>query len=157
MKKFFVVLLVLAAAFIILFFIFGLLSKTGKATGLMDGKLSACPDTPNCVNSESRDDTGHYIEPLTVDKTDANPLATLSAIISGQMGGEIQKEGTDYLAATFSSSFFGFVDDLEVRLDPTNKLLHLRSASRVGYSDADVNLKRVTLLKTLYLQGVKTE
>jgi uncharacterized protein (DUF1499 family) len=66
------------------------------------------------------------------------------------MGGSIQAENENYLAATFSSTIFGFVDDLELRIDPVQKVIHIRSASRVGYSDAGVNRKRIALLRKTY-------
>ncbi len=57
-----------------------------------------------------------------------------------------------YLAATFSSSFFGFIDDVEFRVDTQNQLIHIRSAARLGYSDFGVNKKRVNNLKTIIRQ-----
>ena len=73
----------------------------------------------------------------------------MKTIVSG-MGGSIQAEKTDYLAATFSSSIFGFVDDLEIRIDTEQNIIHLRSASRVGRGDGGVNRKRVERLKQLF-------
>ena len=66
------------------------------------------------------------------------------------MGGSIQAEETDYLAATFTSSVFRFVDDLELRIDADQKTIHLRSASRVGHGDGGANRKRVELLKNSF-------
>lgn len=59
----------------------------------------------------------------------------------------MQEEQPLYFAATFSSAFFGFVDDVEVRIDPQQALIHLRSASRIGYSDFGANRKRLDQLK----------
>jgi len=66
------------------------------------------------------------------------------------MGGSIQAENDNYLAATFSSSIFRFVDDLEIRFDADRKMIHMRSASRVGYSDRGINKKRIERVKILY-------
>lgn len=66
------------------------------------------------------------------------------------MEGNIETESDSYIAVTFTSSFFGFVDDLEIRIDQSHDAIHVRSASRVGYSDRGVNKKRVELLKELY-------
>ena len=68
------------------------------------------------------------------------------------MDGIIVAESAHYCAATFSSAIFAFKDDLEVRFDPTQKVIHIRSSSRVGYGDAGVNKKRTDLLKKLYNQ-----
>ncbi len=70
------------------------------------------------------------------------------------MGGSIQVEDDNYLAATFASSIFGFVDDLEIRVDSEHKTIHLRSASRVGHGDGGVNRKRVEQLKQQLSQGL---
>ena len=66
------------------------------------------------------------------------------------MGGDVQVESGNYLAATFTSAIFKFVDDLEIRIDSTEEVIHIRSASRVGYSDMGVNKKRTELLKKLF-------
>jgi len=66
----------------------------------------------------------------------------------------IQSENDDYLAATFSSAIFGFVDDLEVRIDSVQNTGHIRSASRVGHSDGGVNRKRIELLNQLYQKRI---
>jgi len=39
-----------------------------------------------------------------------------------------------------------FTDDVEARLDLTNKVIQLRSASRTGYYDFNANKNRLNLL-----------
>ncbi len=58
----------------------------------------------------------------------------------------------DYLHAECSSAVFGFVDDLELHLRPAEKLIAVRSASRVGHSDFGVNRKRVEQLRSLLIK-----
>ena len=70
------------------------------------------------------------------------------------MGGSIEDESKDYFASTFSSGIFGFVDDFEIRIDPVKKIIHIRSASRVGHGDMGVNKKRIELLKQLYKKNI---
>jgi uncharacterized protein (DUF1499 family) len=48
-----------------------------------------------------------------------------------------------------SSVFFGFVDDLELHLCPSQNLIAVRSASRLGHSDFGVNRKRIENLRGL--------
>ena len=149
MKSFLILLTVAIVAVLIAFSIMGMLSKSGIAPGLVNGKLSACPNSPNCVCSEYPNDTSHFINPIAYTPSNPDiPLAEANAAILA-MGGEIlpSTEKPDYFAATFSSSVFGFVDDLEVRLESDNNLLHIRSASRVGHSDLGVNGKRVEALR----------
>ena len=137
-----------------LFFILGIMSKQGQALGLVDNALSSCSDKPNCVCSENKDDLEHYITPLSLDQISPNDsLAMLKQIII-EMGGTLQSETADYLAATFSSTIFGFIDDLEIRIDNKQRLIHFRSASRVGHSDMGVNKKRIERLKQLIQKKV---
>ena len=59
------------------------------------------------------------------------------------MGGQVQTVDGDRLVATFTSRLFRFVDDFALRVDGSAGLLHIRSASRVGYGDFGVNRRRV--------------
>jgi uncharacterized protein (DUF1499 family) len=132
-------------------FILGYMSYSGQAPGLVEGRLKQCPDKPNCVSSEFVSDAEHYIEPLAYSAGEAAQVLPRLKTIIREMGGSIQAEKTDYLAATFTSSVFRFVDDLELRIDADQKTIHLRSASRVGHGDGGVNRKRVELLKNSFL------
>ena len=122
----------------------GLYSRSGEAPGLTDGRLSPCPGTDNCVCSEYPDDVAHFIEPIV---TEAIPAQLHQAIV--EMGGRIETDAATYLAATFRSPIFGFVDDLEIRIDSGRKQIQVRSASRVGRGDLGANRKRVERLRQL--------
>ena len=127
------------------------MSRSGEATGLVESRLSKCPAKPNCVCSEFSADVDHYIDPISISQGRIDEVLSRLKKNITEMGGTIQVEKDNYLAATFSSSFFGFVDDLEIRVDSGQKTVHLRSASRVGRGDAGVNRKRVEQLKKLFL------
>ena len=127
-------------------------SQSGVAEGLLNGKLQACPDTPNCLSSEHDDDAEHFIPPLDIsDHSSSDALMILKEIIMA-LKGEIQADNGLYISATFSSALFGFVDDLEIRVDPKQNVIHIRSASRVGRSDFGANKKRIELIKKLYAE-----
>jgi len=149
MKTTLIILLILFSSFIIYFFILGHHSKSKHSPGLIDGHLLKCPNTPNCFNTEIKDHTGHYISPIKVAAKTSNSLSILKDIVRN-MGAIILVENENYFSATFSSSFFGFVDDLEIRMDTENSVIHIRSASRVGRSDMGVNKKRIILIKKSY-------
>ena len=135
---------------IVALFILGYMSQSAEANGLVKGRLTQCPDTPNCVCSEFLPDAVHYIEPLVISAGDAAQILVRLKTIIREMGGSIQAEKADYFAATFTSSIFRFVDDLEIRIDTGQKMIHMRSASRVGHGDGGVNRKRVERLKNLF-------
>ncbi|MFC1746440.1 DUF1499 domain-containing protein, partial [Candidatus Riflebacteria bacterium] len=127
---------------------------SGKAPGLVKGVLSKCPEKPNCVCSEQKNDPAHFISPIIIPQNITfDSLSILKSAIK-DMGGNIQIESDNYLASTFSSAIFGFVDDLEIRIDAIQKVIHIRSASRVGYGDGGVNKKRTELLKKLFHKKV---
>lgn len=150
MKILLIILVMLVAGFFILFFGLGYMSRSGTAPGLVQGKLSLCPDKPNCVCSEKGNNTIHTVEPIDIPEgSDRAIFALLSRIIQ-ETGGTTQTAAGDYLAATFTSNIFGFVDDLEFRIDRQQGLIHIRSASRVGYSDAGVNRKRAQQITQLF-------
>ncbi len=82
---------------------------------------------------------------------DGNALSLVKEVII-EMGGETQSENDAYLAATFTSGFFRFVDDVEIRIDMEASLIHVRSASRAGYSDMGVNQIRVEAIRTAFAE-----
>jgi uncharacterized protein (DUF1499 family) len=147
-----VVFVILTAAVLVRFAMLGHGSKSGQAPGLIAGSLAPCPDKPNCVCSEFDEDAEHYIAPL--DHSGAPPKTAWNEIppIIKELGGEVVLANDEYIAATFSSSLFGFVDDLECRIDASQGKIHIRSASRVGHSDLGVNKKRVEAMTRLFDQ-----
>jgi uncharacterized protein (DUF1499 family) len=117
----------------------------GISAGLLEGKLQGGPKKPNWICSEDQyKGSNHYIAPIDVQNDE---IWKKMAIIITSMGGKVLTVEDAYLHATFTSSLFGFVDDVELRFDKSQKLIHLRSASRQGYSDFNANRKRVNKLK----------
>jgi uncharacterized protein (DUF1499 family) len=115
---------------------------------LVDGKLRACPKSPNCVSSES-DSPSSRVEPLTFQGPPEKAWSDLKETIR-ELGGKIQEEHDGFLWATFTSRVFRFVDDVEFRMVSAHGMIHVRSGSRVGYSDLGVNRRRVKKMRTLF-------
>lgn len=105
--------------------------------GVDNGKLKACPGTPNCVNSQSNN-SQEKVEPLP-----AVPISEIKKIVENMERTTIITEKEDYLYVEFKSSLMGFVDDVEFYLDKDENVTHVRSASRLGKSDLGVNRARV--------------
>jgi uncharacterized protein (DUF1499 family) len=116
------------------------------AIGITQGKLSACPDSPNCVSSRSSDPS-HFVEPLSY--TDSLPEAKsrLLKIMESMPRTKIVSNTDNYIHAESTSLIFRFVDDVEFLFDEEKNLIHVRSASRVGYSDLGMNRKRIEALR----------
>ena len=130
------------------------------APGLVGNKLRPCGSRPNCVCSEGGSGDSE-IAPLTF-RGDAGEAWEAAKKAIGAEGGKLRTETSDYVWATFSSNFFGFIDDLEIRIDADAECIHVRSASRVGYSDLGTNRARVeslriALTESLSSGGGKTE
>jgi len=147
MNKLLIILASIALLIVIAFFILGMVSKKGEALGLKNGQLQACASTENCVISEVVNGQPNTIEAFTFSGDKADFVSKLEGVIE-TLGGKVTVQEGDYIAATFTSGIFGFVDDFELRVTDDN-LLHFRSASRVGRSDLGANKKRVDAMKLL--------
>lgn len=117
--------------------------------GVESGKLTACPETPNCVNSQAQD-AQHKIDPLTYKSTPAKAIADLKTVIENMEKTKIITESENYLYAEFATKLMGFVDDVEFFLDEGANVIHVRSASRLGQSDLGVNRKRVETIRAKF-------
>ena len=144
--------LAVSAAFLVFFT--GLLVRASAEVGLRDGKLSECPDSPNCVSSQTAK-KGHTIEPLSYKGSISDAKQALLSVISSLPRTKIITDNDRYIYVTFTSRLMRFVDDVEFLFDDTNKQIHVRSASRVGYSDMGVNRKRVENLRKLLNDRLK--
>ena len=56
----------------------------------------------------------------------------------------------DYIRAEFRSRIFQFVDDVEFLFENQGNVIHVKSASRTGYSDFGVNRKRVEKIRAAF-------
>jgi uncharacterized protein (DUF1499 family) len=110
--------------------------------GIKDGKLAPCPSTPNCVSSQSSD-REHAVEPLSFMGTATEAHTGITKIILSMKRSRIITDTDRYIHAEFTSAVFRFVDDVEFQFDEGAKVIHVRSAARLGHSDLGVNRKRV--------------
>ncbi len=157
MIKTILIIIVVISLFLLVGFLFlGYMSKNEKPPGLLSGRLAPCPDSPNCVVSEMIEDDSHFISPVRYPATMAENSRALVKQVIQEIGGKIAIVEEVYIAAIFTSKFFGFIDDLECRIDQANHAIHLRSASRVGHSDFGTNRKRVELITTLFNERINT-
>jgi uncharacterized protein (DUF1499 family) len=123
-------------------------ATVGKPTA---GRLSPCPDSPNCVNSQAPEsDTVHAISPLTYTGTADAAKARLRTVIAAMPRTKIVADEGNYLRAEFTSLVFRFVDDVEFVIDDAAKTIHFRSASRVGQGDMGVNRKRMEEIRSKF-------
>ena len=62
---------------------------------------------------------------------------------------KLVEEDGDYLHYEFTSRLLRFVDDVEFVFDDESKIIHFRSASRIGYGDYGVNRDRMEKIRSL--------
>jgi uncharacterized protein (DUF1499 family) len=122
--------------------------------GVKEGLLAPCPTTPNCVSSRSADKE-HAIAPLQYRESASDMIAELKKVILTMKRAEIVVSTDSYLHAEFTSAVFLFVDDVEFLCDDRARLIHVRSASRVGRSDSGVNRKRVEEIRQQWIGAGK--
>jgi uncharacterized protein (DUF1499 family) len=113
-------------------------------------RISGCPSSPNCVSSLATDED-HRVKPAPFDGTPEAAWERLKRVIGSEPRLRVVEERQDqwYLRAEATSLIFRFVDDVEFQLDPERKVLHLRSASRVGHWDLGVNRRRIERLRAV--------
>jgi len=119
------------------------------SVGADDGRLATCPSSPNCVSSLANA-SQHRVTPLQMNGTATESMRQLHAIIASMPRSRVVTADDDYLHAEFRSAVLGFVDDLELLVDETKGIIHVRSASRLGYSDLGANRRRVEQLRARY-------
>ncbi len=117
--------------------------------GAVEGRLAACPESPNCVGSQSQDPRSH-IEPLGFSGTPESANARIQAAIASFPRSRLARQTPDYLHFEFRSLVCRFVDDVEFLIDANAGVVHVRSASRLGYSDLGANRRRVEAIRKVW-------
>ncbi len=118
------------ASFLVpLFLLFHVVGPAPADLGNHEGQLSPCPGTAHCAQMQF----------ISSDPT--STFQALADLITQDRSASVVEQTADYLHAEVSSAFFGFVDDLELLLDPTG--VQSRSISRLGESDLGVNARRL--------------
>lgn len=126
--------------------IFSFSGERPKNLGVKNGQLADCPETPNCVSSQTKEVT-HQIDPLTYSSSGKEAWKKLKTLIETTDNAEVIDADNNYLYAEYTSQIMGFVDDVEFYLDPQQQLIHVRSASRLGESDLGVNRSRIETIR----------
>jgi uncharacterized protein (DUF1499 family) len=112
--------------------------------GVHENRLSVCPSTPNCVSSQETDEQ-HRIAPLAFSGDADVAFARLKQILARRNDTKIIEEHSGYLRVELRTTFF--VDDGEFLLDRGGRVIHVRSASRLGYSDLGKNRSRMEVIR----------
>ena len=122
--------------------------------GLENRLLSPCPETPNCVSSQEKN-SQHRIQPITFEGSLELTKERLHRVINSMCGTRIITQNVVYWHVEFTTLLLRFIDDVEFYFDESQLLIHVRSASRQGYSDLGVNRRRVETIRSRFEELTK--
>ena len=117
--------------------------------GVVDGRLTDCPSSPNCVSTQA-DDAEHRMQPIQFTGSADDAMQHVKDLVAEMPRTKIVTVDGNYLHVEFRSAFFRFVDDVEFLIDTEDQVIHFRSASRVGYSDLGVNRRRMERIREAF-------
>lgn len=114
--------------------------------GVHDGQLAPCPSAGNCVVSQNAT-PDCTIAPISY-QTDRNTARkALLQVLQVVPRTAIVESAEDYIRVESASRLLGFVDDAEFYLPADERVIHIRSASRLGESDLGVNRRRLEQIR----------
>ncbi len=134
----------------------------GKAPtdlGLRNGLLKAPSSTNNSVTSQaalhpnSAMRAKAEIAALPMNGDAAATMARLKSVVAAMPGAQIIKAEPTYLYAEFTTRLMKYVDDVEFSIDEPAKLVHVRSASRLGKEDLNANRSRIEAIRALLVSS----
>jgi uncharacterized protein (DUF1499 family) len=118
---------------------------TKKPIGIRDGKFYPCPTSPNCVSTQDTDEK-HKMDPIKYSSSLEEAKSKILEIVNSMKRIRIKIKRENYIHIEFRTAIFRFVDDVEFYFDDSEKVIHFRSAARLGYSDMGVNRKRMSFI-----------
>ncbi|MCM3594538.1 DUF1499 domain-containing protein [Metabacillus idriensis] len=105
--------------------------------------IKACSKSKkNCVSTVNTS-SYHQMEPISFICDASAAMNHLRNALHSMEHAEIAEQSENRLHAVFRSKVLKFKDDVEFFLEPREKKIHFRSASRIGYYDFGVNRKRM--------------
>ena len=117
--------------------------------GVRDGRLMPCPNLPNCVCSYA-ENPQHAIEPLRFSGSAREAMKKLERLVASQSRTNVVTIEDDYLHVEYTSAVFRFTDDVEFLLDEGQSVIHMRSASRIGFADLGTNRNRLEKIRAAF-------
>lgn len=131
--------------------------------GVQAERLKAPSLTRNSVSSQAALHPDHpqlayaQIDPLPLRGTPQDSMALLQRALAAEPGVCIVTSTEGYHRATATTQWMGFVDDLEFWLNPTQGVIDVRSASRLGREDFGANRARLERIRLAYQNFSSTQ
>ena len=159
LKIFFVIIVALAIALLVAGQMDMWRGAVPTDLGLKNGQLKPPANNPNSVSSQASLHASHPfrayadIAPLAYTGDGVAAFARAVAIVKAMPGTTVVDEKPGYVYAQCQTRWLKFTDDLELALDESARVIHVRSASRLGKSDLGVNRKRVEAIRAAMAGG----
>jgi len=135
----------------------GLLSgPSPKDLGVHDGRLKPPSRTPNSVTSQADLYPDHpqkdyaRIAPLQFTGDGEKAMARIADILKNSDRTVLITHEPGYLYAQSSTQLLKFTDDVEFWLDRSAGVIQVRSSSRLGQKDFNVNRNRVEAIRAQF-------
>jgi uncharacterized protein (DUF1499 family) len=116
--------------------------------------LPPCPSTPNCISSQAADK--HFVEPFSLTGDAKAEFDGLRGILEQRHDTTIVFADEKTLRVEFRTTL-GFVDDGLFVLDPENRVIQVRSASRLGYWDFGKNRRRIEEIRRQFQNCMRAQ
>lgn len=127
--------------------------------GVQNGRLKPPSWTPNSVSSQADLYPDHpqkdyaRIAPLQFTGDGDKAVLKIADILKRSEGTVIVTQSADYLYAQSTTPVLKFTDDLEFWLDKSAGVIQVRSASRLGRKDFQVNRDRVETIRAQFAKN----
>lgn len=122
--------------------------------GVRDGLLKApMKDWRNVVSSQAAyhpHEPHHLIEPLEYTGDGNGAMERVARLVAAMPGATVRTATPDYIHAEFRSMLLGFVDDVEFMRDNNDRLIHMRSGSRLNRKDFGANRARLETVRNRF-------
>ena len=124
--------------------------------GVRDGRLKPPALTPNSVTSQADLYPNHpqqafaSIKPLTFSGDADLAMKRLVDLVRDTNRTVIIAQEPEYLYAQSTTALLKFTDDVEFAVDREAQIIHVRSASRIGRKDFNVNRARIEAIRAQF-------
>ncbi|PYZ98269.1 hypothetical protein CR205_06640 [Alteribacter lacisalsi] len=114
----------------------------------MTKELDLCPSNKrNCVSSLEGESEKHFVEAIPVKGSEEEFCNSILQVLRSREDCKVKQEDGGYIHAVFQTKWLKFKDDVEFLYNREKDVVDVRSASRLGHYDFDVNRKRVEELR----------
>ncbi|HMN92420.1 MAG TPA: DUF1499 domain-containing protein [Hydrogenophaga sp.] len=131
--------------------------------GVQQGRLKPPSGTRNSVSSQADLYPEHPQQAYAaieawpwLEDDRGRAMDRVAKVLATEPGVRVLQRQDDYMRAEAQTRWLGFVDDIEFWADPHARVIHVRSASRIGREDFGTNRQRVLALRARYLSATET-